>query len=51
VKLAIPQHYGTFPILTQNPAGWVKTVEKDHIKPLVMKPGASVRFKGTTLEK
>ena len=51
VKLAIPQHYATFPILTQNPDDWVKAVEKDHIKPLVMKPGASIRFKGKKLEK
>jgi L-ascorbate metabolism protein UlaG (beta-lactamase superfamily) len=51
VKLAIPHHYGTFPILTQDAGGWVKAVEKDHIKPLVMKPGASIRFKGKRLEK
>ena len=51
VKLAIPQHYATFPILTQNAGGWVKAVEKDHIKPLVMKPGASIQFKGKKLEK
>ena len=51
VKLAIPQHYASFPILTQNPGGWVKAVEKDHIKPLVMKPGASIQFKGKKLEK
>ena len=46
VKLAIPHHYGTFPILTQNPGNWVKAVEKDHIDALVMKPGASIEFKG-----
>lgn len=51
VKLAIPQHYATFPILTQSSGDWVKAVEKDHIKPLVMKPGASIQFKGRKLEK
>lgn len=51
VKLAIPQHYASFPILTQSPGDWVKAVEKDHIKPLVMKPGASIQFKGKKLEK
>lgn len=51
VKLAIPQHYASFPILTQSPGDWVKAVEKDHIKPLVMKPGASIHFKGKKLEK
>ena len=51
VKLAIPQHYATFPILTQSPGEWVKAVEKDHIKPLVMKPGESIQFKGKKLEK
>jgi len=46
VKLAIPHHYATFPILTQNPDAWVKAVEKAHIEALVMKPGASIEFKG-----
>jgi len=46
VKLAIPHHYATFPILTQNPGNWVKAVEKEHIDALVMKPGASIEFKG-----
>jgi L-ascorbate metabolism protein UlaG (beta-lactamase superfamily) len=49
-KLAIPHHYGTFPILTQDPNGWVKAVEKEHIKALVMKPGQTVKFKGSNLE-
>ena len=48
VKLAIPHHYATFPILTQNPGAWVKAVEKEHIDALVMKPGASIEFKGRT---
>ena len=51
VKLAIPQHFATFPILAQNPGGWAKAVEKARIKPLVMKPGASIQFKGKRLEK
>ncbi|MHB0973575.1 MAG: metal-dependent hydrolase [Thiobacillus sp.] len=51
VRLAIPQHYATFPILTRDAGGWAKAVEKAHIKPLVMKPGASIQFKGKTLEK
>lgn len=46
VKLAIPQHYGTFPILTQNPGGWAKAVGKAHIDALVMKPGTTIEFKG-----
>ena len=46
VKLAIPHHYATFPILTQNPGAWVKAVEKEHIDALVMKPGTSIEFKG-----
>jgi len=46
VKLAIPHHYATFPILTQSPDAWVKAVEKAHIEALVMKPGASIEFKG-----
>jgi L-ascorbate metabolism protein UlaG (beta-lactamase superfamily) len=50
-KLAIPMHYATFPILTQDAGGWVKSVEKAHIHALVMKPGASILFKGKTLEK
>ena len=46
VKLAIPHHYATFPILTPNPDAWVKAVEKAHIDALVMKPGSSFEFKG-----
>ncbi|MHB1215165.1 MAG: metal-dependent hydrolase [Thiobacillus sp.] len=48
-KLAIPQHYATFPVLAQDPGGWVKAVEKAHIKALVMKPGQRIQFKGTRL--
>jgi L-ascorbate metabolism protein UlaG (beta-lactamase superfamily) len=50
-RLAIPEHYATFPVLTQDPSGWVKAVEKEHIKPLVMKPGGTIKFKGKMLEK
>ena len=50
-KLVIPHHYATFPVLTQDPSGWVKAVEKEHIKALVMKPGETITFKGKKLEK
>jgi L-ascorbate metabolism protein UlaG (beta-lactamase superfamily) len=51
VKLAIPHHYATFPILTHDAGGWAKAVEKEHIRARVMKPGETIAFKGRQLEK
>lgn len=48
-KLVIPQHYGTFPVLTQNPKDFADRVGKMVIRVKIMKPGSSVRFKGKKL--
>ena len=45
-KLVIPQHYGTFPVLTQNPKEFAERVGKMVIRVKIMKPGTSVKFKG-----
>ncbi|MDO8705807.1 MAG: metal-dependent hydrolase [Sulfuricaulis sp.] len=45
-RLVIPQHYGTFPVLTQSPKEFSERVGKMVIRVKVMKPGTSVKFKG-----
>ena len=45
-KLVIPQHYGTFPVLTQNPKDFAERVNKMVIRVKIMKPGTRVKFKG-----
>jgi len=49
--LAIPHHYATFPVLTQNAGAWAKAVKGYGLKPLVMKPGQTIRFRGRHLAK
>jgi len=48
-RLVIPMHYATFPVLTQSADGFVKMLDKMHIRSRVMKPGESLTFKGKTL--
>lgn len=48
-KLVIPQHYGTFPVLTQNPRDFSERVNKMVIRVKIMEPGTSVKFKGKKL--
>jgi L-ascorbate metabolism protein UlaG (beta-lactamase superfamily) len=45
-KLAIPQHYATFPVITQTPTTFVKFLKQLGIPSLVMAPGQTLRFKG-----
>jgi len=45
--LVIPHHYKTFPILTQDASAWARAVKSYGLKPLVMKPGQSIRFRGS----
>lgn len=44
--LVIPQHYGTYPVLTQNPGEFAESVRKLNISAKIIKPGTSVKFKG-----
>jgi L-ascorbate metabolism protein UlaG (beta-lactamase superfamily) len=48
-KLVVPMHYATFPVLTQSADGFVKMLDKMHIRSRVMKPGESLTFKGKKL--
>ncbi len=48
-KLVIPQHYATFPVLTQDASGFVKILDKMHIRSKVMTPGESLVFDGNKL--
>ena len=48
-KLVVPMHYATFPVLTQSADGFVKMLDKMHIRSKVMKPGESLTFKGKKL--
>lgn len=50
VKVAVPMHYATFPILTQDAGGFVKDVEAKGIKAVVMKPGETIHFEGKQLK-
>lgn len=50
-KLAIPHHFGTFPVLTQDPKSFVDALGREKIPALVMKPGETVTFDGKKLKK
>ena len=45
-KLAIPHHFATFPVLTQDPKRFGEEVEKRGIGYRLMPPGSSITFKG-----
>lgn len=48
-RLAIPHHYGTFPVLTQDPGTFTAELEKKGVPYRVMSPGTSLTFKGKRL--
>ncbi|MBI3803867.1 MAG: metal-dependent hydrolase [Nitrospirae bacterium] len=50
-KLAIPHHFGTMPILTQNPQPFIDALGKRKIPARVMKPGETLAFEGNKLKK
>src|SRR6185437_16131453 len=43
-KLVIPQHYKTFPVLTQSAAPFFKMLGSAHIAHLEMQPGETIEF-------
>ena len=45
-KLAIPQHYATFPGITQNSDDFAAELKKLHIPFYEMKPGETIAFRG-----
>ncbi len=49
-KFAVPHHYRTFPVLTQDPKSFSEEVTKRGIGYLYMDPGSAIRFEGKTLK-
>ena len=50
-RLAVPHHYGTFPVLTADPARFVEELARKGVNSRVMQPGSSITFKGNRLAK
>lgn len=50
-KVAIPHHYGTFPVLTQDARRFVEESEKRGVGYRVLPPGGSITFKGDKMVK
>jgi len=49
-RYVIPHHYGTFPVLTQDPTPFAKAIKKHHMTPVVMKPGETVTYEDGKLK-
>ncbi len=50
-KLAVPQHYGTFPGISANADSFAAALRSMSIPCYEMKPGETIAFRGRTLEK
>lgn len=48
-KVVVPQHYGTFPVLTPDAKGFAEKLRKMVIRTRIMRPGTSLTFKGKKL--
>lgn len=48
-KMAIPHHFATFPVLTQDPDEFYAGLMQHGIQPIKMSPGSSIRFSGREL--
>jgi L-ascorbate metabolism protein UlaG (beta-lactamase superfamily) len=48
-KMAIPHHFATFPVLTQDPDEFYAGLKQHGIQPIKMSPGSSIRFSGREL--
>lgn len=48
-KVAIPHHYGTFPVLAPDTRRFVEEAEKKGVNYRIMQPGSSLTFKGNKL--
>jgi L-ascorbate metabolism protein UlaG (beta-lactamase superfamily) len=48
-KVVVPQHYGTFPVLTPDAKGYAEKLRAMVIRARVMQPGKSLTFKGKKL--
>ena len=47
-KIAVPHHYRTFPVLTQDPKAFSEEVTKKGIGYLYMEPGSTIKYDGKT---
>ncbi len=50
-KLAIPQHFGTFPGIAQNAVGFAAELKKLKVNFYEMKPGETISFRGRQMTK
>ena len=50
-RTIIPHHYGTYPVLTQDPKGFVDAMPARNVQVLVMRPGATISFDGKHIKK
>lgn len=50
-KIAIPQHFGTYPVLNQDTKAFAEAVKKAGIQYAEMTPGSSITFEGSQLVK
>lgn len=50
-RLAVPHHYGTFPVLTPDPARFIEELARKGVNSRLMQPGSSITFKGKRLAK
>ena len=48
-KLAIPQHFGTFPGIAQKADGFAAELKKLKLNFYEMKPGETISFRGTQM--
>ncbi|WP_373530287.1 metal-dependent hydrolase [Nostoc sp.] len=48
-KLAIPQHFATFPVITQEPKTFANALEKEGVAYQLMQPGETISYKGRQL--
>ena len=50
-KVSVPQHWGTFPVLAQDPAPFVAALDNAGMESYVMEPGETLTFSGSNLRK
>lgn len=50
-KLAIPQHFATFSVITQNPKGFATALQKEGVSYQLLQPGEAIAYQGRQLVK
>jgi L-ascorbate metabolism protein UlaG (beta-lactamase superfamily) len=49
-RLTIPQHYKTFPVLTQDPTSFLVGVKRLHLAAMAPQPGETIKFQGRQIK-